>query len=646
MAFSGAINAATYYIDATNGNDNNSGLSAATPWMTLQMVKTNSFMPGDSILLKRGEVWHERLSINSSGNGFAFITLGAYGSGNKPVINVVTEQNRYWVSAGDNRWEITLSYNPRRVLKDGVEILGASYGNPQELGTHVPDLVEWYYDYDNQTLTLFSTDSPTSHLIEFSSDLYALNIAAEHYLKIENIEFIGGYNYCTAFSSCSNLQLKNLQIGAYANSGLYLSYYKVSGDTFQFNRNIGIDSCIIDSKYDFDYGQAPITSYVTVRGPREGVIFRGTFNSELKNCLIKDYCHANINIFASIDSLGNPVEGAVVTGNKIHHNTITSPDIAYGGRVAIDGYCYNNEIYDNLITNTATQTQLNGFNNHIHHNIFKETKSSTLKSYSNGYGISVQAYYDSVRNNIFENNLMIDCDNAGILVSGNNSAGVVRNNIFRNNIIYNCGAVEGNSGIYVFPQINTYLNDGNIFENNLVYNTTTSTTINFYDTLMTVEEFNNHNGINGHIITDNLSVEPLFVDLQGGDYHQQVSSPTIDQGAATLATLDYEGNPIPYGAAPDIGIFEHQEFVGVSSKRQPNFILYPNPVRETTMLYLKKQYKQVTVSITTMSGKEIFFEKRNHVSKIPLTLKGSSGLYLVSVCADDGYTRTLKLVKR
>jgi len=399
IAFAGVIRAASYCFDATNGNDSNSGLSAATPWKTLQMVKTSSFMSGDSILLKRGEDWYERLGINSLGNGFAFITLDAHGSGVKPVVTVVTEQNRLWVDVEDNRWETTLSYNPRRVLKDGVEILEASYGNPRELGTYVPDLVEWDYDYDNETLTLFSADSPTSHIIEFPDNLYALNIAAEHYLKIENIEFVGGYNYCAAFSSCTDLQLKNLQIGAYANSGLYLSYYKVNGDTFQFNRNIGVDSCVVDSKYDFDYGQASITSYVTVRWPREGVIFRGTFNSELKNCLIKDSCHADINIFVPIDSLGNP---------------------------------------------------------------------------------------------------------------------------------------------------------------------------------------------------------------------------------------------IPYGAAPDIGIFEHQEFVGVASKRQPDFILYPNPVREITMLYLKKQYNQVTVSITTTSGKEIFFEKRNHVSKIPLTLKGSAGLYLVSVCADDG----------
>jgi hypothetical protein len=37
---------ATYYVDATNGNDLNKGLSEATPWKTIAKVNASRFNPG------------------------------------------------------------------------------------------------------------------------------------------------------------------------------------------------------------------------------------------------------------------------------------------------------------------------------------------------------------------------------------------------------------------------------------------------------------------------------------------------------------------------------------------------------------------------------------------------------------------------
>jgi hypothetical protein len=38
--------AATYYVDATNGNDANNGLSEVTPWKTIAKVNAPRFNPG------------------------------------------------------------------------------------------------------------------------------------------------------------------------------------------------------------------------------------------------------------------------------------------------------------------------------------------------------------------------------------------------------------------------------------------------------------------------------------------------------------------------------------------------------------------------------------------------------------------------
>lgn len=52
--------------------------------------------------------------------------------------------------------------------------------------------------------------------------------------------------------------------------------------------------------------------------------------------------------------------------------------------------------------------------------------------------------------------------------------------------------------------------------------------------------------------------DPLFVDPLNGDFHLQGGSPAIDAATDVGLTRDKDGNPIPTGAAPDIGAYEYQ----------------------------------------------------------------------------------------
>ncbi|WP_319548763.1 right-handed parallel beta-helix repeat-containing protein [Desulfogranum marinum] len=80
-------NGNTYFV-AKNGNNNSSGLTAASAWATISKVNKSRFSPGDRILFKRGDTWKEQLVIPSSGSASGgSITFGAYGTGNKPVID-------------------------------------------------------------------------------------------------------------------------------------------------------------------------------------------------------------------------------------------------------------------------------------------------------------------------------------------------------------------------------------------------------------------------------------------------------------------------------------------------------------------------------------------------------------------------------
>jgi len=79
--------AKTYYIDATNGNDENTGTSKTLAWKTLSKVNSKTYIADDKILFKKGEVWNGQLLLKGSGSKAKPITVDTYGSGNKPIFN-------------------------------------------------------------------------------------------------------------------------------------------------------------------------------------------------------------------------------------------------------------------------------------------------------------------------------------------------------------------------------------------------------------------------------------------------------------------------------------------------------------------------------------------------------------------------------
>ena len=76
-----------YYVSDSEGNDSGSDRgSRQKPFKTVTAAQ-NIAGPGDFILLKRGDVWDRtNVVITKSGTANNYLTIGAYGSGNKPVI--------------------------------------------------------------------------------------------------------------------------------------------------------------------------------------------------------------------------------------------------------------------------------------------------------------------------------------------------------------------------------------------------------------------------------------------------------------------------------------------------------------------------------------------------------------------------------
>lgn len=77
----------TYYVDAENGSDDNTGISEDNAWKTLDKVNSFEFAAGDKLLLKSGCIWNGTLSPKGSGVEGRPILLSSYGTGARPVIN-------------------------------------------------------------------------------------------------------------------------------------------------------------------------------------------------------------------------------------------------------------------------------------------------------------------------------------------------------------------------------------------------------------------------------------------------------------------------------------------------------------------------------------------------------------------------------
>jgi hypothetical protein len=86
IAISFDTSAKTFYVDALNGSDSNSGTEKAKPWKSIAKVNASTFSPGDSICFKKGGTWTGQLDLKDSGSKKNPITVTSYGVGSKPII--------------------------------------------------------------------------------------------------------------------------------------------------------------------------------------------------------------------------------------------------------------------------------------------------------------------------------------------------------------------------------------------------------------------------------------------------------------------------------------------------------------------------------------------------------------------------------
>ncbi len=128
----------------------------------------------------------------------------------------------------------------------------------------------------------------------------------------------------------------------------------------------------------------------------------------------------------------------------------------------------------------------------------------------------------------------------------------------------------------------------------------------------------------------------------------QISNITVASKKLFIAGYTYK-----YGAELYVGtISETGKFIAsktndaVNTTLPFNAVLYPNPVVSNATLQITGNTKNVSLSITDMSGKKIWQSNNSNATIVKLPVeKFSAGTYFVTV-TNGMESKTLKLVKQ
>jgi hypothetical protein len=199
-----SITISNYYVDATNGNDANDGSTPLTAWKSIAKINAITFVGGDSILFKCGEVWTgTTLAPKGSGNLNRRIVVSKYGNGALPKINAdgnglhnengVYLYNQEYITISD--LEITNNYAATMtdtVVRKGVYVLANNKGVVKgiTLKNLVIHDVLGTYDFTNESGGIFCNITGTNTITRFDSLLI-------EGCKVYNVDKIGISNQST-----------------------------------------------------------------------------------------------------------------------------------------------------------------------------------------------------------------------------------------------------------------------------------------------------------------------------------------------------------------------------------------------------------------------------------------------------------------
>jgi len=373
----------SYYIK-NGGNDLLAGTSDSTAWESISKVNSFSFSAGDNIFFKKGDTFIGTLTPASSGTSSSYITFGAYGIGDDPIItpNAVVTGLTWTVHSGSIYKTTGIGYNPGNILINGttkickindrwMTEINSNYGGftPLELlalaenytfskngqNVYFWDGLDALYCYDATTGTTYlrfrgggnPNDSTFAIAAENSSAVY---IYAKRYIIIQNLQLIGGQY------------------------GVDLNQVNYDG-----NENIIIENCHIESS----------NGKVYIHNGSKGIVIR---NNTMTNNYLSSYTPG---AWADGTEYIHGVHRHLYEFGKQRIGTGDSGD-ADQAVFHAGGPRDNITVHDNIITNCINGIWQSGSNNHAYNNYIEGTSSIAI--YFGEGAINASAYDNYIVN--------------------------------------------------------------------------------------------------------------------------------------------------------------------------------------------------------------------------------------------------------
>jgi hypothetical protein len=237
ILFSIGLYATTYYVDYSTGNNTNNGRTVLSPWKTLNKVNKTKFMPGDSILLKRGEFWREQL-IPHSGDSTGYITYSCYGKSTrkKPLILGSISRNNPgdWKNTGGNIWStVALKADIGNIIFNKGKSCGFKVWKESDLDIQG----KFWHDADNAVVKLYSKNNPAKYYkdIELAVKCHIIDQNNKSYVKYDNLELRNGAAHGIGGGSVHHIMILNCDLSFIGGA---LQYYKPNGDPVRYGNGI------------------------------------------------------------------------------------------------------------------------------------------------------------------------------------------------------------------------------------------------------------------------------------------------------------------------------------------------------------------------------------------------------------------------
>lgn len=514
----------TYYIDSINGSDANDGLSPLNAWKTIAKANGTNFSAGAMVLFKRGCLWREQLTIPSSGQVGKPITFGAYGTGNNPTIH-------------------------------GGSIF-TNWNGPDVNGVYMKSYAGtiWFLFEDNNLIAHASSPACTDGNWNFSSNV--IYYRPTNGIPADHIVECACRGYAIYNGGKSNLHFDALNLTLSQNG------IKAAGNSASL-ANIVISGCSISKC-------------------KNGIWFEGRNGYDTSNIAIID------------NKLTNCGE-SIFLGSDMSGPERTNCSIVKRNMIINGGISVNSEYWSNFDVGDTEGIGLQNFNDGIvmDNQIIGGCPFGGIVLWTNQASRS--------DNNILYGNYIKDLLAWGICPGGG-TTDTTTNNFVTNNIIVGCG--QGSDtfpGPYGGIRLNTHQYPSNMIYNNTLAGNDINIYLNAYPAHYIIKNnisvspvichiIKNQAGMNDNVLDYNLYysdngclfrlygtdcnfwgwkiatsqdassfvADPLFVNEAGGDYHINLYSPAVNAGTDVGLTNDLDGDPVPLGSTPDIGMDEVQ----------------------------------------------------------------------------------------